>query len=703
MDTAQWPELRSELALFKGPKDRDGHPTWSLNDPVRNLFFAIDWLTFEVLSRWHFGDIDLIVEDINAETSLEVDSELVSHVAKFLDQNELVQRDAEAQIQWLAQEKQRRRKSTWRWLLQNYLFFRVPLVSPDAWLAKNASLASVFFSTGFWWLTAIAGFFGISQVIQQWDRFISQLVDFFSVSGVLLYGITIIVVKTLHELGHAFTAKRYGCKVPTMGIAFLVLFPMAYTDVNDVWKLTDRKQRLWVGAAGIITELGMAVWATLAWALLPEGGLKDASFLVASTTWISTLLINASPFMRFDGYFLLMDALGIPNLHQRSFEQAKWRLRETLFDLGDEKPEYFSPRMTRFLNLFAVSVWLYRAVVFIGIAALLYYTLPKPFGPLLAIVELGVFIIMPVLKEGQVWISRRSDIMQSKRSKFWFFGLLLALLVAVIPWDGRLQSQGLYRPVKLAIVSAPGAAQIMSLPIVDGEDVVEGEPLIELRSEDLAFQLAAERAKLQAAQWQVSASGIDEKRRANLGVIMADQQRASTQVDNLRSELMDYRITASQAGFVSLANPDLSEGDWVGKNDHLLDLYSADTREVVTYIDERSLSRVRPGQRAVFVAEQSMFAGIELEVVRVDSDATRQLLEGLLASTMGGEILVREASQQLVPERAIYRVMLKPSEGSASLPFQYSRGQVVIHADGESWLGKYALSIAAVLRRELGF
>ncbi|HSG60860.1 MAG TPA: secretion protein HylD, partial [Pseudomonadales bacterium] len=204
MDIAQWPELRSELALHKGPKGRDGHPSWSLNDPVRNLYFGIDWLTFEVLSRWHYGDMDLIVESINSETSLEVDVELVSHVAKFLDQNELVQRDGETAVRWLAQEKQRRRQSTWRWLLQNYLFFRLPLVSPDAWLRRHVHTVDLFFKPFFWWLTAFVGVFGVSQIIQQWDVFTAQLVDFFSLSGLMLYGITIVVVKVLHEMGHAF-------------------------------------------------------------------------------------------------------------------------------------------------------------------------------------------------------------------------------------------------------------------------------------------------------------------------------------------------------------------------------------------------------------------------------------------------------------------------------------------------------------------
>ena len=143
------------------------------------------------------------------------------------------------------------------------------------------------------------------------------------------YGVTLIGVKILHELGHGFTAKRYGCRVPTMGVAFLVMWPVAYTDTNEVWRLTSRRQRLHVAAAGIVTELAIALWATLLWVLLPDGPVRMGAFLLSSSTWISTLLVNASPFMRFDGYFLLADALHVPAERlmvsfQSRFGRAKW-------------------------------------------------------------------------------------------------------------------------------------------------------------------------------------------------------------------------------------------------------------------------------------------------------------------------------------------------------------------------------------------
>lgn len=75
---------------------------------------------------------------------------------------------------------------------------------------------------------------------------------------------------------------------------------MPYTDTNDVWRLNNKHHRQ-QAAAGVATELIIAIWFSLAWAMLPDGVLHSIVFPLATTTWIATLAINASPFMRFDG------------------------------------------------------------------------------------------------------------------------------------------------------------------------------------------------------------------------------------------------------------------------------------------------------------------------------------------------------------------------------------------------------------------
>jgi putative peptide zinc metalloprotease protein len=262
---------------------------------------------------------------------LEVDLSDLEHTLKFLTEQQLLRVDSAEGVQKMAERKQAAQSSWWQWLIHHYLFFRYPLVRPDRWLERTLGIAEVFFSKPFRWITLGALALGMSQLVQQWDVFHAYLLDTFTLQGLASYGVALIVVKVLHELGHAYAVKRHGGRVPTMGVAFLVMWPMAYTDTNEAWKIPDRRKRLQISSAGIATEAMLAAWALLAWALLPDGALRSAMFFGASVSLGLTIALNASPFMRFDGYFIICDLLEMPNLHQRSFALARWRLREWLF------------------------------------------------------------------------------------------------------------------------------------------------------------------------------------------------------------------------------------------------------------------------------------------------------------------------------------------------------------------------------------
>jgi hypothetical protein len=342
---ASLPTLRQELAIGAGPRLADGQPSWTLHDPVRNLFFQLDWPSFEMLSRWDLREPQAVLGEINRDTALQLDSDALERLLAFLREQQLLLPGKGAAAA-MAAMRDRQRGNWHQWLLHNYLFFRIPLLRPDRWLSWLQPRLAFLFGPTFRRLTIAAGVLGLAGVYREWDRFSATLMDTLSWNGAVLYGCAIVFAKTCHEMGHALTAKRYGCRVPTMGLAFLVMWPVAYTDTNEVWKLARRGQRLAVASAGIVTELCIAVWATLAWAWLPEGGPKQVAFLLSTTTWITTLLINASPFMRFDGYYMLSDFLGLPNLHGRAFALARWDLRERLFALGEPAPEAF-PRDRR--------------------------------------------------------------------------------------------------------------------------------------------------------------------------------------------------------------------------------------------------------------------------------------------------------------------------------------------------------------------
>lgn len=268
-------------------------------------------------------------------------------------------------------------------------------------------------------------------VARRWDAFFTTLIDNASMSGLASYAIAIVLVKTLHELGHASTAEHQRCRVPAMGIAFLVMLPMPCTDTHDTWRLTDRYDRLKVASAGTLTQMVIAAWAALAWVVLPEGSLSAAAFYLATLSWVVTLAINASPLMRFDGYFMLSNWLDLPNLHSRSFALARWHLRDVLFDLGEPRPEIFKPGLHRALIGFAWLTLLYRLVLFIGLALLAYHFFTKVLGVIFFITEIVWFILLPVKSELFSWWQRRRLIAtrSAARRSLWLCAGLIVLTV----------------------------------------------------------------------------------------------------------------------------------------------------------------------------------------------------------------------------------------------------------------------------------
>ena len=469
------PRLRDELDLLPGPVLPDGQPSWTLHDPVRGQFFRIDWPSFEVLQRWALDDPAAMAEAISSQTTLQMGAADVVAVVEFLVGNQLTQPFGAQTAAQLAQRYAQMHGTALKWLLHHYLFFRIPLWHPDAWLGRWQGVAGRLYSRGFAQLTALALVLGLSQVARHWDAFSASLVDTFNWEGLAAYGVALFVVKLLHELGHAFTAKRLGCRVPTMGVAFLVMWPVAYTDTNDSWRLTDRMQRLQVAAAGIATELMVAAWATLAWALLPDGALRSAAFVLATISWVATLAINASPFMRFDGYFILSDWLDLPNLHERSFALARWKLRETLFDLGEDPPEHFPRRQQWGLIAFAWATWIYRLVLFLGIAALVYHYFFKLLGVGLFLVEILWFVLLPFVHEWQAWRQRWPVLRTRGRSRVSAAILLALVLLVLLPWPGRVTGSALLRPDEVWPVYATSGAQVQALPFADGAQVAAGQ------------------------------------------------------------------------------------------------------------------------------------------------------------------------------------------------------------------------------------
>ena len=397
------PYLREDLEIIRGNSREDGAPSWLLYDAVRNKYFTLGLTAFKLIKNWTGGeDIKNFEKKIILE-GLDTTIEEIKNFIGFLQQNNLIVQPAGQSVSYLLQQKNLQKKSWLLHLIHSYLFFKIPLFKPDIWLNRTLKNVKFLGSKKSRFIIYILGIVGLFLVTQQFENFTKTFLYFFTLQGLLLYFLTLVVVKCLHELGHAYIAKYYGCRVSAIGIAFLVFFPFLYTDTTDAWRLRNHKERLTINFAGVLTELHLAMIATFFWGILPEGGFKSVAFFVATTSWISSVAINVSPFMRFDGYYVFSDWLKAENLQPRSFALAKWQIREILFGFKHKAPEELNPSRRWTFITYAWATWLYRFFLFIGIALLVYHLAFKVLGIILFVIEIYWFIALPIIKEMKNW------------------------------------------------------------------------------------------------------------------------------------------------------------------------------------------------------------------------------------------------------------------------------------------------------------
>jgi putative peptide zinc metalloprotease protein len=707
--------LREEIAIFPGPTALDGSPTWTLHDPANNRFYRLGWQEFEIISRWDMADAETLADRVNDESTLAVDAADVEELGRFLAAYDLLRASGPQATARLLAKAERMRESWAKWLLHNYLFMRIPLVRPDRFLSATYPYVRWIHSRAFALAILAIGFAGLYLIARQWDVFLATFVDMFSVTGAVAFGLTLAALKTIHELGHAYTAKRFGCRVPTMGVALLVLVPVLYTDVNESWKLTSRRQRLAIGVAGVTAELCCAAIAAFAWGFLPPGPARSVAFLVATSTWVTTVLLNASPFMRYDGYYVLSDTLEMPNLHQRAFALARWWLREKLLGLGDEAPEEQPPRRQLFLVAFAFLTWLYRFTLFLGIAVIVYHFAVKILGIAMMVVEVGFFVVWPVLHEAYVWWGRRKDMRMNTRTLITATAAIAIVAALVVPWRSTVEAPALLKSQEHVDVFVPEfGARLLDISVRHGEAVQAGAVLARLESPDIDYRLGQARTQLDTLEWQMGAKGMNADILARSQVTEREYQEVRAEFAGLNEQKSRLQVTSPIAGSVVDLADGLEPGSWLAPKSRLLSIVDPAGVIVDAYVDEADLERIAPGAKARFVGEADSMIEYPLKVVEVARASTRVLTDPPLASTHGGPVEVRPAQpapgqasqgqarqEQLVPDHTIYRVRLAPAGPMPPLG-RILRGHVLMQGEATSLAARAWRAFLAVVIRESG-
>ncbi len=698
------PMLRDELVLHTGPATADGAPSWTLEDPARGRYFRLGWAEIEMLARWDLNDPAVIAAAITRDTTLEISPSEVDAFARFLTRSNLVAQRGPRALQSLREQALAARMNPLAFVLKNYLFIRIPLVRPDRFLAATAALAAPFFSPVFWIATLVAGLSGLFLALRQWESFTTTFLHLFSWQGLAAIGIGLLFTKIAHELAHAYAAKREGLAVPTMGVALMVLYPVLYTDTTAAWRLTDRAKRLRIGYAGMAIELAIAAWMTLAWSFLPDGPMRSAAFVLATTTWILTLLVNLNPFMRFDGYFLFSDALDMPNLQDRAFRLARWRLREALFGFGEAAPERFPKRRARILITYAVLTWIYRFVLFLGIALIVYHFFFKALGIILMIVELAWFIGRPILLELREWVARRQDYRLNRNTLTTGICLLGILALLLMPLQWSIHAPALLRAERQTQLFSPADAILVVDDAVTGRNVSQGTRLFGFASPDMQERLEENARRITLLRWRAAAETSAQTLRADRAALWEELEGAIAERASLTRQAERLDVVATHAGYLADRDPELNVGDWVAEGEWLATLVTPEDWLVEAYVSESDLARVSAGTQARFYPQAPGRGPVDALILSVAETASPHLASAPeLGSPHGGAVPAYETADGIVPDGAVYRVLARPETIPGISTPKALRGTLRLEGERVSAAVRIWRWVVAILIRESGF
>lgn len=654
------PPLREDLALHPGATQKDGSPSWVVEDPLRGRFFRIGWLEFELLSRWHLGDARQVAQAVAQETLLAPEIEEVLAVKQFFLQHELLldQERLNKAAQGPLPQPGLATKA-----LHNYLMVRIPLVNPDRFLQRFLPWFAPLLGHRALVLSMLAGLLGLVLALQQWDSFATTFLETLSLQGLLSYSVALVLAKVLHELGHAFTAKRLGLRVPRMGVAIVLLLPMLYTDTGETWRLTRRRDRFAIAVAGMRIELMLAAWCTLAWSFLPDGPVRGAMFFLATTSWLMTLAVNASPFMRFDGYYMMSDATGIPNLHDEAAKVSKHFLRQRLLGFDEPEPTLEGEAPPPWLLWFGLGTMVYRFFLFLGIAVTVYHYFFKALGIFLFGVEIWWFVARPIWNELKVWWKERSRIQlrPARRTALVLGAVLLALL---LPWQGQIQAEGWLRAGQEFTVYSPRPARLLDLPQA-GQAGAE-QLLVSLESPDLQLREARANAKIGAIDSRLMAATGSEQLMESVRSTREQLLQQWTEIMGADAETRQLQLVSPFAGFVVDVARDLVPGQVVARQEVLARVIDPSRWIAEVYLDEDDVRRIHIGARVKAYLHGVQMQVIDGKVDEIDTVPVDQLPSEMLAARFGGTLITTDDPNQLKPRQTLYRVRVAMQHGPAT-------------------------------------
>ncbi len=567
--------------------------------------------------------------------------EVVRIVAR-LSESELVQLETKPDIEGLFRKRAERSRRRRPWV--NPLAVSLPLFDPSRLLerlepAGRWLLHPVAF--GLWAAAVIAAALAAGT---HWSALQDHAAKYMTTAYYLtLAWICYPVIKGLHELAHALAVRRWGGEVHEMGVTLLFFMPAPYVDASAANAFRDRWQRAAVSAAGIMVELGLAAVAAFLWLELEPGVLRDLAFVTLFLGCASTLLFNANPLLRFDGYHLLCDLLEMPNLAIRS--QAYW-MHLALRLLGGTAPAPVVGRGERFwLALYVPASCVYRLALVLGLTLWL-GAKSEWLGWLAALLVIVFMVVRPA------WSAVRSLLaalpLGRPRQRAAFVssavGAGAAALLLALPLPSTLVVQGVVWPPEQAQVRTENEGFVLEVLARDGQFVEAGTPLIELSEPALRAEHEALRWRvqgLQAQQYRLLLSDPAQMKNA-----IEELGRAQTELDRVEERVGHLTVRSRTAGRLVLPHSEDLPGSFVRKGATLGYILTSAPTAVRAVVPNESAPLVRANGRSVEVLLAGAGSPTPARLQRDVPAAAQELPSPALGERGGGRHVTDPADKE---------------------------------------------------------
>lgn len=663
------PDLQARRQKYQG------RVYWVVKDPVALQYFRFEEEEFAILQMLDGeSSLEQIADRFEAEFPPQtIRPEELQQFIGMLHRSGLVLANAGGQGEQLKKRKDERQKKETIGRFSNILSIRFKGFDPDWLLNLLYSFPPVrwFFSTPAFISCIVLCLCALTLVLVQFDVFYARLPDFqqfFAVKNWLLLGIVLGCTKVLHEFGHGLSCKHFGGECHEMGVMFLVLTPCLYCNVSDSWMLPNRWHRAAIGAAGMYMEVVLASICTFIWWFTdPNSTLNQVCLNIMFVSSVSTILFNANPLLRYDGYYILSDLMEVPNLRQKATKILTTKLGSLCLGLEEPDDPFLPKRNRGWFALYTVAAAIYRWVVLLSIL----YFLNKVFEPyglkvigqLIALMAMYGMVVMPMVKLYKYFkVPGRMAKVKKLRMfvSFLVVGAVIAA-VALIPLP-----RSIYCPAELkahgavdVYTEAPGV--LTTLDVKPGQLVEAGQRLAtlanldnELKIERLKGQIRQYEAEIQDLEWMSLSEHAAADQREQAAELL---EAARDQLEQAERDANRLIITSPVAGVVSpppykpeQQRDEFAVGEWFGtplekKNlgaslqpsTHLCQIVQPNQLEAQLVIDQSNDIDLHEGQKVELMFKQSTNFTFVSRLDRVSGKAMK-VTPPRLSSLTGGDV-----------------------------------------------------------------